>query len=341
MLYSNPRINRVKNVRSVTVMIIVLGLLALRGEFASGKDAVTVEGKVSGGLESGERMGRSDYSGKVKLKSKRNDLGVRAVLAARGEARKSQVTLTDAYVDAILTEASNLRFGVMERKFGLSSQKDGWTHEPHSELARKLKGFGFEARALQFKLVHADGERTEIDFALGHNNALDVFVTTRVEYLLVEDWLTFGAWGLLQSDRIDNGFQKIAAASVALWSDHAQWRYALEIMAGKDPERSEFEWLYGHKRSVYFGAATLKLGYAFELSNRLNIAPIFGLAYINADTVRDNRNTLERQAALVAELGEGLAAGFHFYQISRNRSVTELLSNDDDRRYSFEVSYEF
>lgn len=309
-------------------------------------DEVKLDGYVVMGADAtAANRGGSFYEGKLKVKTKRNEQDIRAVLAAKGKSTKSALTMTDAYFDMKLGKGHGLDVGLMEKRVGLEAEQ---SHRERitvhaSPIHEHLEEQGLIGRTAQIKYTYepkGDDSGLKVDVSLGHSNSYDLFLTTHVESILLPGWVRGGAWLLGQSDRIDDGYQRVWTAAAAIWSDHPNLRFELEQLGGKDPYESEFQRSFGSGRDVRFASTRVLVGYELALSDRLAVEPYLHGAYTRRDVALPESNELYRQAGLNLHVGDDVRVALSGSVTARNASGASLWRRVDEKRVTLEVSYD-
>lgn len=327
-----------------TTHALVLASLCLLAASRATADDLKADGHVSSGLDThGANQGRSRYEAKLKLKTKRSEQGVRAVMSFEGEAGEEAVTLDDAYADWKLGKQQSLSFGLMEKRLGLEAERSSGERVTikHTPLYDKLRDFAYVGRALQVKYEQETDGGGSFAVALGHANSYDVFLTAHAERTLVKDWMRGGVWALAQSDRIDNGYQRVFGLAAALWSEHAAVDYELELMAGTDPYESEYEAHYGDGKKVVYTGAKLLAGYRFTVAEAAVLEPFVTGTYVLHDTGEKDRAGWQRLAGLNLTLHERLRLALNAGVVSGYGKPSSLTSLSERTLVSFEARYDF
>lgn len=313
-----------------------LGILCLATAARAGED-YEISGSVGFRVKSeGQRNGRLNQEAAIKVETKRNKKGLKAVTKLEADTSDLLVRIDAGYFDLKLSDTTKVRAGLQKKESGLESSfnKKARTAPFKSRSLSQIETWGYSGKFNQIQLIRDIGS-ARVTAALGSANSHDSFLTFEFNSPVpgASDWLHAGVWLLGQADRIDNGYQKAAVGSAAAWSETDHLNFELEFGEGTNPHESEYHKTFGDGHHVRFSYCRLLTSAQIDLAIG-TIQPFVQYEFLRRDSTDPWSNSLAYTGGLnwlygsdlrlsAAVQSEGSAAGPD--QKRRHWSIQQLI----------------
>ena len=137
-----------------------------------------------------------------------------------------------------------------------------------------------------------------------------------------------GAWYLLEAHRINQENIPVFVQSYACWYRPSQGGVVLELFHGIDAGRTEYEKMFGTRRTVHFTGAKFEISTNHYLGNQIVLTPLFQSTFWMDDLGHTDENTLQFL------LGLNLSRGPLRFAMNVETVGAKLPGQDNERKFN-------
>lgn len=250
---------------------------------ADAKD-VKISGELTSGIEVEEfKNGKAETEAELKIESDRTE-GVKGVLEIELSSIDREVEVEEVFIDRKFDSGNKLIIGLTKKILGLEYDRSKRQRMPEARtlIYRKLETFAYVGHESTIRFESKDDDHNSVSYkySFGYAESLDSNVAGQMTVPL-DEGLSVGWSGLVQSDKINQGRQIVWASALSLLMDVERSLAEVELIGGVDPFESEFEKTFGDSKNVIFAGA--KLLYGVRLGDGMKYQPFVAYSNVRHD----------------------------------------------------------
>ena len=282
------------------------------------------------------KTGESGYDARLKLTTKRKN-GFKAVVRVKGLSDEPFLLMQDAYIDKKLSDSSLVKFGFTKKIVGFEYYVSRSERRliKRSIIYKKLAAFGFVGRENQLKYATlSDDGRNLYSIGISYAESQDASLVLSGMWGFGD--LELANWLMVQIDKTEAGNQFVFLNTSSLVKELFENKLFIELMVGKDPERSSFEKIFRDGEPVYFGGITGQ--YGIKIDDLYE--PFIGGSYV----VHDNRNQGFKTSSVTVGLNyfiDELRLAANVVMVENSNPVDNSNEEIEEGGFIFEARYFF